>query len=169
MADQFTISKVRLYFLFGTIYTLTRLPGISCFKQNVFHIVNSSPGLACPQFHMINFIIFIKFIWWDLVHLFSKMNVTIIIYSNDSNDSKFYSHVTPSDRVLENYNIWTYLQIYSVSNALNKIHTKINETEIYNVIRKIHKIQKVSLNNIFKIWRREKKRKKKEKEEEYNA
>ena len=40
--------------------------------------------------------------------------------SNDSNDSKFYSHVTPSDRVLENYNIWTYLQIYSVSNALNK-------------------------------------------------
>ena len=44
---------------------------------------------------------------------------------NDSNDSKFYSHVTPSDRVLENYNIWTYLQIYSVSNALNKYIKKL--------------------------------------------
>ena len=52
--------------------------------------------------------------------------------SNDSNDSKFYSHVTPSDRVLENYNIWTYLQIYSVSNALNKYINKLMKQKFTN-------------------------------------
>ena len=78
--------------------------------------------------------------------------------SNYSNDSKLYTHVTPSDRVLE-ITILKYIYKYIVFKCFEQIHLEKSESEIYiKYIQscKIHKIQKVALNNIFKIYEGEK-------------